>query len=151
MTNEANPRLFLQFLNNFHHLIFSQRYYIHKASFRCELLFLFHSLRYETKRTVILIAIFSHLQKLIHLCDVLYFGALAPCPVCKNGKFVFRNSAYCCTGYVSAWSSCTHTVREPQRIPVEIPEKYKETLGTDFEVRTRILRDVTKFNEDEFE
>ncbi|XP_055303145.1 poly [ADP-ribose] polymerase-like [Sitodiplosis mosellana] len=93
----------------------------------------------------------NYAETLNHLCDVLYFGALAPCPFCKGGKFVFRNFVYRCTGYDSPWSSCTHTVREPQRIPIDLPEKYQEILGTDFEVRTRILRDVTKFNEDDFE
>lgn len=93
-----------------------------------------------------------NLQALNHVCDIICFGALAPCSVCKDGKFVFRNSVYCCTGYDSAWSRCINTLKEPSRVAIVIPEKYQQRLSaTDFKVRTRILRDVTEFDSNLFE
>ncbi|XP_055303260.1 poly [ADP-ribose] polymerase-like [Sitodiplosis mosellana] len=86
-----------------------------------------------------------------HLTDIICFGALAPCSVCKDGKFVLQGSVYRCTGYDSPWSSCINSVKEPRRVPVQLPEKFREILIDEPVVRTRILRDAIQFNDDDFE
>lgn len=79
------------------------------------------------------------------------FGALSPCTSCEDGKFVFRNSIYCCTGYTAAWSACLNTVKEPARFEVQLPNGYKNPLNVNFNVRNRILRNVIKLSDQDFE
>lgn len=89
-------------------------------------------------------------QILSHLTDVMYFGAMAPCSVCKNGNFVFVNTIYCCNGNVSEWLKCVNTIKEPKRVPVQIPEKYQKSLRGSFEVRTRILKSAPEINDHDY-
>lgn len=79
------------------------------------------------------------------------FGALAPCSVCKDGKFVMQGNVYCCTGYDSEWSTCINKVKVPERVPVKLPDGYQERLKVVPQVRTRILRNAAEFNEDDLE
>ncbi|XP_031624761.1 poly [ADP-ribose] polymerase-like [Contarinia nasturtii] len=92
------------------------------------------------------------IDKLNHACDVICFGALSPCSVCYTGKLVFRNSMYRCTGYDSAWTRCLYSTKEPRRVPIKLPRQFQqEFFVKNFEVQTRILRNITEFNMDEFE
>ncbi|XP_031632849.1 poly [ADP-ribose] polymerase-like [Contarinia nasturtii] len=94
----------------------------------------------------------TSINKLNHVCDIISFGALAPCPTCKDGKLVFANSIYRCTGYVTVWIKCQYSIKEPTRMPIQIPDAYKELLGSNFKIfGPRILRNVSEFNADEFE
>ncbi|XP_055294999.1 poly [ADP-ribose] polymerase-like isoform X2 [Sitodiplosis mosellana] len=86
-----------------------------------------------------------------HLTDILCFGALAPCSMCKDGQMVLKNSIYCCTGNISEWSKCVNTAKTPNRVPVQIPEKYQIFLRGNFKVRARILNDVPKINDEDYE
>ncbi|KAL8151174.1 hypothetical protein V2J09_020982 [Rumex salicifolius] len=47
--------------------------------------------------------------------DVLFFGPLAKCPVCK-GNLEFNGSNYSCTGSYSEWASCTYKTRVAPRM-----------------------------------
>ncbi|XP_031628741.1 poly [ADP-ribose] polymerase-like [Contarinia nasturtii] len=93
----------------------------------------------------------SSIEKLNHVCDIICFGALSPCPTCKNGKLLFRNSVYCCSGYDSPWTKCPYSTKQPLRVSIELPIEYQTMLTVDSKVQTRILRNVTEFNEDDFE
>lgn len=92
---------------------------------------------------------FSKKQILNHLTDIICFGALPPCSVCKSGKFIFDNSVYRCTGYDSAWSKCVNTVKSPARVAVKIPATYHGRLGVNGSARTRILRSDVEISEED--
>ncbi|XP_023213752.1 poly [ADP-ribose] polymerase 1-like [Centruroides sculpturatus] len=51
------------------------------------------------------------------------FGALEPCPECKDGQLRFRNSGYACGGHLSGWTTCQYTSKTPKRKPFVIPEE----------------------------
>lgn len=55
------------------------------------------------------------------MADVILFGALLTCQKCQNGKFVFQNEFYACTGNMSEYAKCSNKLREPKRISVQIP------------------------------
>lgn len=60
--------------------------------------------------------------------DVLMFGPLAPCPICKkSGNLVLRGGAYICLTDTDG-VQCTYETREPKRyapdIPLEVFDKY---------------------------
>lgn len=83
-------------------------------------------------------------QILDHVADVLYFGALEKCNKCKNGRFIFDNSSYVCTGYVSAYFNCTNVVKVPQRKAVTIPYEVANAYPTimqkhTFQVKNRAV------------
>ncbi|XP_069354832.1 poly [ADP-ribose] polymerase [Maniola hyperantus] len=61
-----------------------------------------------------------------HLADILTFGALEPCPDCKNGQLVLDTFSYKCTGNLSEWSKCRYTTKTPKRKPVKVPKVFKE-------------------------
>lgn len=86
-----------------------------------------------------------------HLSDIICFGALEPCSVCKNGKLVLKGSVYRCTGYDTPWSSCINAVKEPQRVQVQLPDQLRDILIVEPVVRVRILRDAIEFNDEDFE
>ncbi|KAL5561852.1 hypothetical protein UlMin_031599 [Ulmus minor] len=55
--------------------------------------------------------------------DGMMFGALGKCPLC-SGSLRYSAGTYQCDGYLSAWSKCSYTTREPERLKAEwkIPE-----------------------------
>ncbi|XP_014489527.1 PREDICTED: poly [ADP-ribose] polymerase [Dinoponera quadriceps] len=60
------------------------------------------------------------------LCDILYFGALEPCPKCK-GQFIYNSGlGYKCTGNITEWTKCEYVTQEPKRKKCEIPIDMKE-------------------------
>lgn len=63
---------------------------------------------------------------------------------------MFKNSTYTCTGNISEWSKCIKTVKTPNRVPAQIPEKYRTFLRGNFKVRTRILNDVPQMDDDDY-
>ncbi|XP_010038006.2 poly [ADP-ribose] polymerase 1 [Eucalyptus grandis] len=58
--------------------------------------------------------------------DGMLFGALACCPVCA-GSLRYSGGMYRCQGYQSAWSKCSYSTREPERVQ----GKWKIPEGTD--------------------
>lgn len=80
-----------------------------------------------------------------HVTDIIYFGAIKRCTKCNDGNFIFDNSVYFCNGNLTEWAECDNVVKEPERVPVEIPEHIKEEfpfLAKRFNVKTRILKDI---------
>lgn len=78
-----------------------------------------------------------------HLTDVIWFGALVACDKCKNGKFIFGNSAYLCNGNLSEWAKCDNIAKEPKRVPVKIPSHIKDKhpfLAKKFKVQNRAVK-----------
>lgn len=79
-----------------------------------------------------------------HVTDVMYFGALEKCNKCKNGHFIFDNSAYVCTGHLTAYANCNNMMKEPKRKAVTIPSDIAATYPTlmrthTFQVRNRAI------------
>ncbi|XP_070576368.1 poly [ADP-ribose] polymerase 1-like [Ptychodera flava] len=58
------------------------------------------------------------------VADCMAFGALLPCPECKEGQLVFGSSSYHCTGNITSWTKCMYTTKEPKR--------KKWVIGEDF-------------------
>ncbi|KAJ6635587.1 Poly [ADP-ribose] polymerase [Pseudolycoriella hygida] len=81
---------------------------------------------------------------LLAVADILTFGALKPCQVCK-GQYVFRNANYICTGNVSAWVKCENILKEPPREPARVPSALKTEysfLDKKFTVKNRATKYV---------
>ncbi|XP_001604917.1 poly [ADP-ribose] polymerase isoform X2 [Nasonia vitripennis] len=56
------------------------------------------------------------------LADVMYFGALEPCPKC-GGQFEYKSgTGYKCTGNVSEWAACENLTDDPVRREFVVPE-----------------------------
>lgn len=55
--------------------------------------------------------------------DGMMFGALGNCPIC-SGCLRYAGGMYRCHGYLSAWSKCSYSTAEPQRLndKWQIPE-----------------------------
>lgn len=80
-----------------------------------------------------------------HVTDVIFFGAIKPCAKCKDGKFVFGNSSYLCTGSISEWAKCDNVLKEPERTAVKIPTSIQDQypfLAKQFKVQTRAVKDI---------
>jgi hypothetical protein len=45
----------------------------------------------------------------------MYFGALGKCPICGGGLECF-DGRYMCLGHISAWSKCTFSTTNPERL-----------------------------------
>lgn len=75
-------------------------------------------------------SIFIFFLFILHLmlfsADGMLFGALARCPVC-SGHLCFSEGKYKCHGYLSAWSKCSYSTIEPNRVngKWKIPEETK--------------------------
>lgn len=55
-------------------------------------------------------------SKLMARCaDGMYFGALGKCPICGGGLECF-DGRYMCLGHISAWSKCTFSTTNPERL-----------------------------------
>lgn len=91
----------------------------------------------------------GYAETLDHVTDILYYGALKVCQICKNGTFIFNgNSAYLCTGQISEWAKCDNVVKEPSRQSVKVPKYIQEKysfLSKKFKVKTRALKTVPSF------
>lgn len=57
--------------------------------------------------------------------DMLTFGALGRCVNCHRGSLNYTSTGYKCTGFLSAWASCSAVILDPVRIPVDIPLELK--------------------------
>lgn len=69
-------------------------------------------------------------RKLDRLQDVMAFGALLPCSVCKKGQFVYQNGiGYQCTGDLTEWSKCSHIEEKPKRKEFKIPDDLKSSFA----------------------
>lgn len=47
--------------------------------------------------------------------DGMMFGALGHCPIC-SGFLRYSGGTYRCTGFLSAWSKCSYSTCEPERL-----------------------------------
>lgn len=69
------------------------------------------------------------LQMLDRLSDVMTFGALEPCPECKEGQLVYRSGVgYQCMGNISEWTKCQYKTLKPVRREFKIPEVSNITI-----------------------
>ncbi|XP_011882597.1 PREDICTED: poly [ADP-ribose] polymerase isoform X2 [Vollenhovia emeryi] len=60
------------------------------------------------------------------LSDIMYFGALQPCPKCK-GQLIYNSGlGYKCTGNATEWSKCEYVTQDPKRKKCEIPSDMKK-------------------------
>ncbi|OZC07955.1 PADR1 domain protein [Onchocerca flexuosa] len=73
------------------------------------------------------------------LVDCMVFGCPLPCEHCKEGNIVYSSSerSYVCTGYISEYTRCMYTCRNPPRKPFVIPDEMKKIISEfqNFEVR----------------
>ena len=80
------------------------------------------------------------------LADLLAFGKLQPCEVCKTGQFVFGKGGYVCKGDLSEWSKCNAIVKEPKRAPCRVPKDIADTYPFlkkyKYVKRVRIFKEV---------
>lgn len=80
------------------------------------------------------------------LADIMTFGALLPCSVCKNGQLVFDKFGYLCKGNLTEWTKCHTQVKEPPRKPFKVPKEFKEEYSFlkkyKYVPRTRIVKDA---------
>lgn len=60
------------------------------------------------------------------LSDILYFGALEPCPKCKGQLTYSSGLGYKCTGNVTEWTKCEYVTQDPKRKKCEIPSDMKK-------------------------
>ncbi|XP_032677618.1 poly [ADP-ribose] polymerase [Odontomachus brunneus] len=60
--------------------------------------------------------------------DILYFGALDPCPQCKGQLLYNSGLGYKCTGNVTEWTKCEYVTQEPKRKKCEIPSDLKKNF-----------------------
>ncbi|XP_013185212.2 poly [ADP-ribose] polymerase isoform X1 [Amyelois transitella] len=60
------------------------------------------------------------------LADCMAFGALKPCPECKNGQLVLDTFGYKCTGHISGFTSCAYITQDPKRVPLVVPSSFSD-------------------------
>uniref|UniRef100_A0A9I9DUL3 Poly [ADP-ribose] polymerase n=1 Tax=Cucumis melo TaxID=3656 RepID=A0A9I9DUL3_CUCME len=58
---------------------------------------------------------FPNLMHALFSADGMMFGALAKCPICF-GSLHYSRGMYRCHGYQSAWTKCSYSTCEPQRL-----------------------------------
>lgn len=83
------------------------------------------------------------------MTDAIYFGALGLCERCGLGQLIFNNTTYICT-QTAGWDKCDYEIKEPQRLPVVIPERLQAKypfLKSDAPVRTRSLHSFRTVDE----
>lgn len=79
----------------------------------------------------------SDSEKLLdQIADMLTFGAIDKCPICKGKQMLFQKSGYICNGDLTEWTKCLNIIKEPSRKPVKIP--------SDMKSRHSFLKDVKK-------
>nr|XP_045597735.1 poly [ADP-ribose] polymerase 1-like isoform X1 [Procambarus clarkii] len=61
------------------------------------------------------------------IVDIMTFGALEPCEVCKECNFRYTSGkGYDCRGNLTEWTKCTNFVEEPKRRPFRLPEELRD-------------------------
>jgi len=66
-------------------------------------------------------------RMLDRLADIMTFGALEPCPECKEGQLVYRSGVgYQCMGNISEWTKCQYKTLKPARREFKVPKELKE-------------------------
>ncbi|XP_043217135.1 poly [ADP-ribose] polymerase 1-like [Amphibalanus amphitrite] len=86
-------------------------------------------------------------RMLDRLSDGMAFGALLPCPLCKNGQLVFRSGVgYQCVGQLTEWTKCTNVVKVPKRrlfkVPKELAEEYPFLASYKCKLGDRLMEDL---------
>uniref|UniRef100_A0A158Q7G0 Poly [ADP-ribose] polymerase n=1 Tax=Elaeophora elaphi TaxID=1147741 RepID=A0A158Q7G0_9BILA len=66
-----------------------------------------------------------------HLVDCVVFGCPLPCEQCKEGSIVYSSSeqSYVCTGYISEYTRCMYTCRNPPRKRFVIPDEIRTCIS----------------------
>ncbi|XP_011692295.1 PREDICTED: poly [ADP-ribose] polymerase-like [Wasmannia auropunctata] len=62
------------------------------------------------------------------LSDMLYFGALQPCPQCQRQLIYDSGLGYKCIGNATEWYKCEYVTQDPERKECEIPSEMKENF-----------------------
>lgn len=68
--------------------------------------------------------------------DGMLFGPLGQCPLCAS-PMEYKEGHYCCRGFLSEWTKCTHTTQEAPRLKAQwkLPEdndnEYLDEVGID--------------------
>uniref|UniRef100_A0A915PHG3 Poly [ADP-ribose] polymerase n=1 Tax=Setaria digitata TaxID=48799 RepID=A0A915PHG3_9BILA len=87
------------------------------------------------------------------LVDCIVFGCPLPCKQCKGGNIVYSLSerSYICTGYISEYTHCMYTCRNPPRKPFIVPNEIKESIPEfkDFEIKGPKDREYSISEEEE--
>ncbi|CAG0883144.1 unnamed protein product [Darwinula stevensoni] len=100
-------------------VIFKYRDWLKKELSKKDLTLLFEYNQQETPK--------GEDSMLDRLGDIMAFGALHPCDVCKNGQLVFRSGVgYQCLGNLTEWTKCTNITDNPKRKPFKIPPELAE-------------------------
>ncbi|CAG7724082.1 unnamed protein product [Allacma fusca] len=61
------------------------------------------------------------------LADIMTFGALLPCKVCKGGQYVYRSGVgYYCIGHITEFTKCSTVTDNPDRKPFKVPKDLQE-------------------------
>lgn len=60
------------------------------------------------------------------VADCLAFGALEPCPECKEGQLVYTPEGYKCTGNVTEWTKCMFMTKTPKRKAFKVPKEFHD-------------------------
>lgn len=80
------------------------------------------------------------------LSDLMAFGRLLPCTVCKDGQLVFNKFGYECKGDLTEWTKCAEVFKEPARskfvVPKELAEEHSFLKKYKCVVGNRIIKDV---------
>ena len=61
------------------------------------------------------------------VADMMLYGPLMKCEVCKDGQLVFKGSAYYCTGNITEWTRCSFRTQTPKRQNfLNLSEEFRE-------------------------
>jgi hypothetical protein len=76
----------------------------------------------------------SKSNPLLCSADGMLFGPLGVCPLCAS-PMEYKEGHYCCRGFLSEWTKCTHTTQEAPRLKAQwkLPEdndnEYLDEVG----------------------
>lgn len=80
------------------------------------------------------------------VADMMTFGALEFCKLCKGGQYVYNKLGYICNGDLTEWSKCNNITKNPRRrpflAPKELAKEYSFLKKYKYVPRTRIFKDV---------
>ncbi|XP_044760388.1 poly [ADP-ribose] polymerase [Coccinella septempunctata] len=80
------------------------------------------------------------------LADIMTFGTLEPCKICKGGQYIYSKLGYLCHGDLTEWSKCNNLTKTPLRrafkVPKELAQEYSFLKKYKYVPRTRIFKDV---------
>lgn len=85
-------------------------------------------------------------EKLLdQIADMLTFGAIDKCSMCKGTQILFQKSGYICNGDLTEWTKCMNIVKEPKRNPVVIPSEMKSKFMFLKDVKKKVENRVIQY------